>query len=287
MNTRSSTTAPLTTLTSQGATTSVVEASRATDDPTTSTRAPIHPTVAIKLPQFWKANAALWFALAEAQFAQHHVSNTQKFYMVITELDQDLLVVVSDIVLNPTANNSYEKLKRRLIENFTLSEERRVKQLLNEAELGDKQPSTLLREMRSLASGNVTDDFLRTIWLQRLPIQAQAILAASSESLDNLTKIADKIVETTSVDSIAAIRQSSTLDSLQQQITQLTQLIAQLGGERSRGRSQHRENSLNRKRSKSSGFCYYHKRFGANARKCNEPCNFSTPKYSGNFGPGH
>ena len=60
-------------------------------------------------------------------------------------------------------------------------------------EIGNKKPSVLLREMRNLANGNVTDDFLRTMWLQRLPTQTQAILATSSESLENLAKMADKI----------------------------------------------------------------------------------------------
>jgi hypothetical protein len=39
-----------------------------------------------------------------------------------------------------------------------------------ELELGDKKPSQLLREMRMLAGTQVKDDFLKTIFIQRLPV---------------------------------------------------------------------------------------------------------------------
>ena len=46
--------------------------------------------------------------------------------------------------------------------------------------------------MRELASSSLTYEFLRTLFLQRLPSEMQGILSVSSESLDNLTKMADK-----------------------------------------------------------------------------------------------
>lgn len=35
--------------------------------------------------------------------------------------------------------------------------------------IGDKKPRALIREMRSLANAGVAENFLRKIWLQRLP----------------------------------------------------------------------------------------------------------------------
>uniref|UniRef100_A0A1I8PZX3 Uncharacterized protein n=1 Tax=Stomoxys calcitrans TaxID=35570 RepID=A0A1I8PZX3_STOCA len=66
------------------------------------------------------------------------------------------------------------------------SEEKRLKRLLRETELGDKKPSTILREMICLASGEVSDEFLKSLWMQRLPKQTQAILSRlSSQYVEN------------------------------------------------------------------------------------------------------
>ncbi|KAK4874635.1 hypothetical protein RN001_013995 [Aquatica leii] len=58
----------------------------------------------------------------------------------------------------------------RFIAEFEESEGQKVNKLLTELELDDKNPSQLLREMRSLAGTQVNDDFLRTIFILRLLI---------------------------------------------------------------------------------------------------------------------
>ncbi|GFV68681.1 hypothetical protein TNCV_2170521 [Trichonephila clavipes] len=50
--------------------------------------------------------------------------------------------------------------------------------------------------MRVLASvAFLNDDFLKTLWLQQLPSEMQSILSVSSQTLQNLAKLADKIAE--------------------------------------------------------------------------------------------
>ncbi|GFT54434.1 gag-pol polyprotein [Nephila pilipes] len=49
--------------------------------------------------------------------------------------------------------------------------------------------------MKELAGPALNDDFLRNLWLQRLPSEIQTILFVSSEKLENLAKLADKIAE--------------------------------------------------------------------------------------------
>ncbi|GFS71976.1 hypothetical protein NPIL_465131 [Nephila pilipes] len=49
--------------------------------------------------------------------------------------------------------------------------------------------------MKELAGTALNDDFLRNLWLQRLPAKIQTILSVSSEKLENLAKLADKIAE--------------------------------------------------------------------------------------------
>lgn len=237
---------------------------------------------AIKVPRFWRENPSLWFVQVEAQFALYRIVSEQtKFYIIIAELDTELLTNVSDIVLKPPAD-VYTQLKKRLIEHFSVSEERRIKQLLSNLEIGDKKPSMLLREMRNLANDDVTDEFLRTMWMQRLPTQSQAILSTSTEPLDNLAKMADKIADISPAIAISSITNpTSDVSRLERQIEILTEEVKQLRSRYSKSNSRVRSRS-NKRDNSATGFCYYHRRFGQNANKCRQPCTFNSVQNSGN-----
>ncbi|KAF8791457.1 hypothetical protein HNY73_006316 [Argiope bruennichi] len=102
----------------------------------------------------------------------------------------------ADILLTPPDTNKYDALKTRLIAEFSASENEQIRRLLSELHLGADKPSQLLRKMRELGGcTGIKDDFLKTLWLQRLPSEIQAILSISSEPLDNLANMADKIAE--------------------------------------------------------------------------------------------
>ncbi|GBP33839.1 hypothetical protein EVAR_20950_1 [Eumeta japonica] len=62
----------------------------------------------------------------------------------------------------------YDKLKTELVKWLSVSQERKIKQLLMHEELGDRKPSQFLRHLKSLAGPTVLEDFLRTIWSSRL-----------------------------------------------------------------------------------------------------------------------
>ncbi|CAH1112873.1 unnamed protein product [Psylliodes chrysocephalus] len=161
------------------------------------------------------------------------------------------------------------------------SEERKAKKLLNELELGDKKPSVLLREMKNLANDKVTDYFLRTMFLQRLPNTSRAILVASTDNVENLAKMADKIVEINSSDSqyICADQSQSSqslhkdrLSILEDQMSDLVASVKEYKSSKHfRNRSNSRENL-----SKTYRYCWYHYKFKENARKCIQPCSFKT-----------
>ncbi|GBN99473.1 hypothetical protein AVEN_76439-1 [Araneus ventricosus] len=74
----------------------------------------------------------------------------------------EILSQVSDIITSPPNNDMYKTLKERLINIFSDSEERRLKKLLQDVELGDKRPSMLLRQMQDLAGNRVGDELLRS-----------------------------------------------------------------------------------------------------------------------------
>lgn len=257
--------------------------------------------ISMRAPPFWKENPALWFTQLESQFITNGITiSDTKYHIAVAALETSIINQVSDVVLNPPAINKYETLKQRLQERFTESEERRFKKLLGAIDLGDKMPSHLWREMRDLAGERVSENLLKSLWLQRLQPHAQAILSSSDGDMVRMTTMADKIHEVIDTRGINAISQhkpssninlpsaSSEIDDLQQQILTLTKQVSALvttvdENTRQRGRSIHRSTSRSsRQRSSSSshhpGQCWYHNVFGEKAHKCISPCSFKSSK---------
>lgn len=244
--------------------------------------------VSVKVPPFWDKSPELWFVNIEAQFRVSGISDDcTKYYAIVAALNADVLLHVNDVVLNPPATNMYDTIKRRLIEGFSDSEQQRLKALLSELTLGDDKPSLLLRKMRQLAGTRINEELLQSLWLQRLPSQAQAILSVADGKLDKLALMADKILETTDNNrECSAVARNTAADpiaQMQAQIAALTEQIARLAPGRDR---QIRENTARRSsfryrrrsrtpnRTRTYDNCWYHRKFGENATRCTSPCSF-------------
>lgn len=154
--------------------------------------------VAVRLPPFWPEDPEVWFVQAEAQFQISGVKeDTTKFYHVISQLEQKYIKEIKDIVKNPPATGKYEKLKQELTKRLSISREHQITQLLSHEELGDRKPSQFLRHLKTLAAGGVTDEFLRSLWSNRLPPHVQAIIVSQAGTIEEVAELADKICEVT------------------------------------------------------------------------------------------
>lgn len=82
----------------------------------------------------------------------------------------------------------------------------------------------------------VTSDFLKSLWVSRLPKPAQAILTVSDQDLDQLAILADKITEVTynEIMSVSSALDSFTLSELTKQVAELTKQINSIKNDRSR-----------------------------------------------------
>lgn len=230
--------------------------------------------VSVRIPPFWSINPAMWFSQVEAQFAIAGISNDfTRYNTVVGAMDSSVLTHVSDILLGPEQQKSYKALKERLIQQFADSEQQRLRKLLQDLPLDGKKPTALLREMRTLAGSTVSDELLQSLWSQRLPTQAKAILSAHDGNLDQLAKLADKIVEVNNDSSVNAISgpADSALERLERRMDDLTRQIASLSTNHRSRSSTRRHHSRNRSKSQHSD-CYYHRRFGKDARNCRSPC---------------
>lgn len=241
--------------------------------------------VAVKPPPFWKNNPALWFIQLESQFALADIKeDLTKYNYVVAAIDSEALNSVSDIILNPPAENKYDCLKNRLIDVHSESESAKLQKLLQGLDLGDQRPSQLLTRMRALAGKNVGETLLKSLWLNRLSTSTQTVLAALNDDLSVLAPVADKIHELSAPISISNVKTASisTNSDLEQKIADLTKQVNELTTlvrrqhNRSRSRNKYaRGRSFSpSSRNQNKDYCYYHKRFGSKARKCCSPCTF-------------
>lgn len=240
--------------------------------------------LSVKIPPFWRKNVKVWLRQVDAQFFTRGITQERtKYYHVLGNLDTDVAELISDFLDKPLSSTPYQDLCQRLISEFEESESRKVTKLTDELELGSKKPTQFLREMRTLASTHVKDDFLKTLFLKRLPTHISTILASSSDSLDNLAIMADKIMEYSPqshvhiVNKPSTVSESDRLSRLEVQISELTNAISSLRL-RSRSSSQSRQskrvvdNTAPLRTDKT--VCWYHRKFGNDATKCTTPCNF-------------
>lgn len=248
--------------------------------------------IQLKVPPFWKKNPELWFHQLEAQFTTSGIrAEATKFNHVVAVLETDVLDFVSDLVLGPPAADPYQAIMLRLIKQFTPSDYKKIKSLLEELTLGDRKPTDLLRKMRELAGKTCTDDFLRTLWLQRLPHTIHTVLATNTAALDELSILADRMFDVSQATaSVQSIDSNSGIN-----VSDLMQAVRKLEGKidsLSKGNLEPREStgrfrqsrsptpsgasqrvqktSFNRKRK----LCHYHKQFGKKAKQCKQPCDW-------------
>ncbi len=127
---------------------------------------------------------------------------------------------------------TYPTLKNRIITQFADSEQKRVKKLLQEQELGDMRPSQLLREMRSLAGSEINDNILKSIWMSRLSSKMRLIISISNDPLDKVALLADKISEVSDTPHVHAVEVQHTAThaqfSIEQQLAEITKEIASI-----------------------------------------------------------
>ena len=199
-------------------------------------------SVSIKLPPFWTTRPEVWFRQVEAQFATRTPAITvdlTKFNHVVAALDHITAGEVEAIILSPPADGKHDALKAALINAFGKTQASKDMELLSLSGLGDRKPSSLLRHMESLNADPKT--LLRTLFLAQLPMEARRILAGSSTTdLIDLAKEADAIMEVStrafSATGISGVHNpmSSTTVAMPKDL------------------------------------CFYHTKFGKEARKCNK-----------------
>nr|XP_018909252.1 PREDICTED: uncharacterized protein LOC109038603 [Bemisia tabaci] len=260
----------------------------------------------IKLPAFRPEMPDLWFIQIEAIFADYGINaEIDKYRTVISQSEGSWLVEINDLIrAGPSVNIPYTTLKKEIINRFSLSENSRLKKLLEEEEIGDLKPSQFLRRLKTVAGSTpIADNIMKPLWLSRLPAYVQGILQAqpSNNTLTEIADVADRIAETIphSVHSTSATNQTNPSPSVHQiskpadPLSDIKEMLTALSHkfdlldvkvknlERNIDRSRSRSRSKSRSRYSSpkpfkseKGYCFYHENFGKEARKCHQPCKY-------------
>ena len=238
----------------------------------------------LPIPQMSHTNIEAWFTTMDFWFtASGIVADKQKTATILAALNPDVISQLTDVIASMPQSDRYEYTKARIIAHFADSEQRRLNRLLSEMPLGDKRPSELYHEMKRVAGNTVGDAALKGLWIKRLPEFAQPVVAASTGTPTEFTKIADSIIDAMASSQISSIRQGQS-----DEINELRVAVVELGKQfdklSTRSRSRARKPIASRGRSenrpayieKATGYeCWYHQKYGRKARKCRSPCKHS------------
>ena len=253
---------------------------------------PIAATINVKLPHFCCSNPRLWFGQVEAIFRTNRIRSQSLMYSyVVQSIPTEVAEEVCDLIHEIPAHDPYNCIKQAIISRVGISEQKQLDALFSGFELGDRKPSQLLRHMQQLLGTRKVDDgIFRYLWMKHLPPSVRVTLATFNASvpLSELAEAADKILEAHATQTAAPIS-STTVSTvpetdLGQQVAHLTSQMATVLAHLKHSRSPS-SRPLTRKRSRTprgrADFCWYHRRYGAAARRCQKPCTFNA-KNSGN-----
>lgn len=136
--------------------------------------------ISMKLPPFWTEYPAAWFLTIESQFNTRYITvEKTKYDYVLQVLPMEVAASVFDIITTTTPSDTpYTDLKNVLISRNSISESKRIEQLLSSEEMGDKTPSQFYLRLKTLAGQSqlVNEHLIKELWFRRLPSLVSALV---------------------------------------------------------------------------------------------------------------
>ena len=138
-------------------------------------------------------------------------------------------------------------------------------------------------------ASTIDSSFIRELFLQRLPGNVRMVLASTGtgKNVNELATLADQIMDvaTPSISAVASFSQpNNEVSNLRTEVEELRKLVERLVNKPPRYRSSSRPRTPH-PRSPSpaplqpsavqTDVCWYHQRYGSEARKCRSPCTQS------------
>nr|CDS32523.1 gag pol polyprotein [Hymenolepis microstoma] len=213
---------------------------------------------------FDPTNPYIWFLQLESMLKLRVVTKQGTLFQhAIVAPPVNVSSKVTDIISKPPEKNSYNTLKKTVLNCLTTSQEKRFHQLFSQVELGDPTPSQLLQQMRLLASGyELDDEIIKELWMKCLPVNMASILTTSTLQ-ENLDKFAEQ------------------QDAITDRLEKLELLVPDFFlRDRRRPRSPKRPHSPLKHRNQ---ICYYQRTYGDDAKKRHPGYNYPKNSSQGKF----
>lgn len=213
--------------------------------PTRQTTPPANDThvdlnAPMRLPGFWRHSPESWFIHAKAIFQNQRIRvDLARVNHVVSTLDEDGVLSVADL-LGPNAK--YETVKNRLIATYSVPNSTRFRSIVQPGGLGDRRPSQLLHDMRSVPTNDISEKALKEFWL---PTTIRTAIIGLDGNFDYLAERADLIMDATSmcdISSMSTCADNNRLSSIEKFILALTTQIAALATVHSTSFRQSRSN---------------------------------------------
>ena len=216
-----------------------------------------------KLPTWSPDISPLWFQLVDSTFASEGVtSDLDRFNQTVAHLPPAVVASLCDFIKNPPDTNKYPDFKQAVIAATKLPRAERFRLFL-ESSLGDRKPTEFLQYLYTLNPQALVnqDEFFRQNLLNKLPTTIWESLSVRDElSIKDLADMADKLMgEKRASGGGSGVNWVDDDDAIY--------FIKRFGN-----------NSFNKsvkpqtKDGSDSGRCYFHKKFGKLATKCEQPC---------------
>ena len=265
------------------------------------------PLASFRLPPYSPEEPDLWLLQVQCAFDVSGVeSDETRFKLLVANLPVSIAAQVKDVI---RSSRSFAVLSAALQSRLAQSRADRLQALLSRQQLGDQKPTALLRSMRNelAAAGDapIDTELFRTLFLQRLPQPVRAALALlpADSALDALAEAADRYLDASGPDpriaAVVAPQPPPPAAAARAAPSGLEAIVASLVSKMEHLEASNRrlEDALRRGRSPSrrrqaprsprpptpahaatpprDAYCYYHRRFGSRARRCESPCSWT------------
>ena len=235
--------------------------------------------VATRLPDFAQNEPLTWFRRAETRFRiRDIVQPTTRADYVLEALPEAIFARIGPWLDQQPDEIPYDDLKKHLLKEFSPTTSERARRLLSlpSQPMGDRKPSHLWDEICTLSRLPEVDavskqhkevDLKKEIWLQSLPSSVRVLLRNTNDkSMDELSSLADDITMSQKAACLPTV--STAVEHQQHLETNINDVmpVRQVGT--------HTERQV-RAPTESGRLCYYHRKFGSDARYCTKGCKWS------------
>lgn len=245
--------------------------------------------LSIHLPAFWLDFPDVWFASIDATFDTSSITTEKiKFYKVVAALPQNIARNVLEITRKAEyEKGDYAKLKYRILNEYQLMKQERFNKLVCLKKVQNRKHLRFLHDNQNLldkinmGASDIKATFLSCAALRALLPSIKAVLSvldnmdldalADKEDYFKVSPLENLICETT-IENANSQQRAANNHQIDKIVERVVAEIASssskiLNNKVVQKQREHRTNT-----SSSKWLCYYHNKFGKQARRCELNC---------------